>query len=155
MSYASEQTHASSGGVAISKDRYNVMRVSAAGLGLALIIVLFLLFNQPKVAPPLPLPEEVWIDEPLGITVPADVVDKLKNVHRVNTVVYISDEGKIRVTGPDGTKRDICADFRGSEIVERPGKSCGLKGITPRHFLQILYFTYNPGCASAGGNLGC
>lgn len=56
MSYSSEQTHTSSGKMTIRRDRYNMMRFSVIALGLALIVaVLFLLFNQPKVAPPPPL----------------------------------------------------------------------------------------------------
>lgn len=155
MSNVPEQMHTSSGQAGISRERYNMMRFSAIGLGLGLIVAVFVLFNQPKVPLPPPLPEEVWIEERLPITVPSDVVQTLKDIG-IGKVVYINNKGQIRVTRPDGTPVDVCADLRGSEIVERLGKSCGLKGITPRHFLQILYFTHNPGdCASAGGNLGC
>lgn len=157
MSYVSQQMPPASGEIAMSRDRYNMMRFSVGGLGLAFIgVVLFLLFSQPKVAPP-PPPNDALIEEPLDIALPPDVVNKLTNVYDIQTVVFIDRNSRIRVTGPDGKSLDVCADLQGTEIVERPGRSCGLNGINLLAVNQIHVLYHNPGggCTSAGGRLVC
>lgn len=157
MSHVNQQMHPSSGAIAISRDRYNVMRFWVWGLGVALIgIILFLLFNQPKLAPPPPPPNDAWIEEPLGITLPPDVVTKLKAAE-IETIILVDRNRRIRVTGPDGRSKDVCADFQGTKIVERTPGACRLNGIKPLAFNQIHLLYHNPGggCTSAGGKLSC
>lgn len=156
MSYVSQQVSTASGDIAMSRGRYNMMRFSVGGLVLALGVVLFLLFNQPGVAPPALAPNDAWSEEQLNITLPPDVVTTLKNVG-ITTMVLIDKESRIHVMGPDGKNRDVCADLQGTQIVERPGKSCDLKGITPLTEIQIKHFAHNPhgDCTSAGGKVSC
>lgn len=156
MSYVSQKAHPSSGEIAISTERYNVMRFSVGGLVVALIgVVLILLFNQPKVAPP-PPPNDAWIEEQLDIKLPPDVVTTLKNAD-ITTMVIIDKKSRIRVMGPDGKNLDVCADLQGTRIVERPGKSCGLRGHTLITENQITQTGYNlhGTCTSAGGKVAC
>lgn len=158
MNYASEPAHTPIGEAPISRDRYNKMRFSVIGLGLALIAaVLYPLFDQPEVVPLPPVPEEVWMEGSLNIAPRAEDVDRLEDVFGIHTALYINGKSQIWVTKPDGTPRAVCADLKAGEIVQRPppAPGCGLNGITPRYFQQILYFAYNPGCTSAGGKLSC
>ena len=156
MSYVSQKAHPSSGEIIISTDRYNTMRFSIGGLVVAVIgVVLILLFSQPKVAPP-PPPNDAWIEEQLDLKLPPDVVTTLKNAD-ITTMVIIDKKSRLRVLGPDGKNLDVCADIQGTRIVERPGKSCGLKGITPLTEIQINHFAHNPhgSCTSGGGKVSC
>lgn len=156
MSYISQQMPAASGEIAVSRDRYKLMRFFVWGLSLAFIaVVLVLLFSQPKVAPP-PPPNDAWIEEQLDIKLPPDVVTTLKNAD-IKIMVIIDKKSRIRVMGPDGKTLDVCADLQGTRIVERPGKSCGLRGHTVDSVNPIAVFGLNlhGTCASAGGKMAC
>lgn len=156
MSYVSQPMPAASGETTVSRDRYNMMRFLVGGLGLAFIaVVLVLLFNQPKVVPP-PPPNDAWIEEQLDIKLSPETVTTLKNAD-ITTLVIIDKKSRIRVTGPDGKNLDVCADLQGTRIVERPGKSCGLKGHTLVTEIQITHtgFNLHGNCTSGGAKVAC
>jgi len=157
MSHVNQQMHPSSGETAISRDRYNVMRFWIWGLGVALIgIVLFMVFSQPKLAPPPLPPNEAWREDDLDFTLPSDVVTKLR-AKEIETLILVGKDRHIRVTGPDLKRQVVCADIKGTEIVERTPGACRLNGIKPLAFnlIHLLYHNPGGGCTSAGGKLSC
>lgn len=157
MSHINQQMHPSSRETSISRDRYNFMRFSVGALGVALIgIVLFLLFNQPELAPLPPPPNEAWREDDLEFGLPDDVVTKLR-AKDIETIILVGKDRHIRVTGPDLKRQVVCADIKGTEIVERTPGACGLDNIKLLALNQIHLLYHNPtgGCTSAGGKLSC